>query len=699
MRRRRLLTLSVTLPALAGALVALVGALSGAASATAKPTVALSHSVSAMAARTQRVGSVAGTTQINFEVVLRLPDQQGAAAFAQSVSTPGSASYRQFLTPVQWEARFSPSVHDVSAVRAFLHLSGFAVGAVSGDRMAVSASGSAGQVERAFATSLSYHRVAGSRLLLADRNLSVPANLAGVVAGVTGVSQTLAHPASRIPASRHAPSRHAPSRHAPIPQPAGFLIAPPCGTYYGRKIDTSLPAFGHGYPANPPWAGCGYTGPQFRSAYGLNGPADGTGVTVAVIDAYASPTLFSDAHRFAATTDPGHPVRRSRFFELLPHSFNQIKLCQASGWFGEQTLDVEAVHDTAPGANIVYAGARNCSTQGLNDALRAVIDHHLADVVTNSYGDNGGDVLDGAGDRYATDNILMMAAATGVSVLFSSGDAGDQYSTAGSVLADYPASSPWATAVGGTTLQVGSAGQRLGEYGWSTVRSHYCNPAYVAAKGCTRKQLGTWSPIDKVLLGGSGGGTSFAYRQPFYQQGIVPAALSQRNAGILGPVPMRVEPDISMDADSATGILMGETQTFPNGVRYALTRYGGTSLSSPLLAGVVARADQAGGAPAGFLNPKLYSLSGNPNAIYDVLPTAAQSLSRADYPNPVKRSRGVLYTTRVIDYEGQERFCNPLTKQCTTRTVALNTAPGFDSMTGLGAPTGGFVGALAAASK
>lgn len=61
-------------------------------------------------------------------------------------------------------------------------------------------------------------------------------------------------------------------------------------------------------------------------------------------------------------------------------------------------------------------------------------------------------MLDSAGDRQSTDNILLMAAATGVSVLFSSGDDGDEYTTIGQVAADYPASSPWATAVGGTTL-------------------------------------------------------------------------------------------------------------------------------------------------------------------------------------------------------------------------------------------------------
>ena len=72
------------------------------------------------------------------------------------------------------------------------------------------------------------------------------------------------------------------------------------------------------------------------------------------------------------------------------------------------------------------------------------------------------------------------------------------------------------------------------------------------------------------------------------------ASLALRNAAVRGSTPMRVNPDISIDADPSTGFLIGLHQTFPGGkARYSLTRYGGTSLASPLLAGVIADADQA----------------------------------------------------------------------------------------------------------
>ena len=67
----------------------------------------------------------------------------------------------------------------------------------------------------------------------------------------------------------------------------------------------------------------------------------------------------------------------------------------------------------------------------------------------------------------------------------------------------------------------------------------------------------------------AGGGTSYYYLQPSYQAGVVPAALALRNEDLFGPVPLRVEPDISMDADAQSGMLIGLTETFPNGVRYS----------------------------------------------------------------------------------------------------------------------------------
>ena len=633
------------------------------------------------------VGAVTPATAIDFEV--QLNPSPAAQGFATAVSTPGNPAYGKFLTPAQWEQAFSPTAGQVAQATSFLRSSGFKVVGVSADRMAIDASGTAAQVEHAFATEMAYYDVAGTKLRLTNQDLSVPTALAGVVAGVTGISQTPARPNNTAgnPVAAPSSSTGVPSPFGP---PAGFRAAPPCGTSYGQAINTTLLPFGGGYPFPDPYAVCGYAPPQFRSAYNLSGANDGTGVTVAITDAYAAPTLLADAQKYASLNDPAHPLLDSQFSELLSSSYNNGDLCSGNGWYGEQTLDVEAVHATAPGAHILFVGAKNCLGE-LFGAVRAIVDNHLADVITNSWGDNGGDLLDEASTRAAFDNTLMMAAGTGISVLGSSGDNGDEFTTLGATVGDYPATSPWLTAIGGTTVQIGAAGQRLGEFGWSTARSFLCNETYLGLGGCTDAQLGMWTPINLALNGGSGGGTSFVYPQPSYQAGVVPSALSERN----GPEPMRVTPDVSMEADPATGMLVGETQTFPNGVYYDQYRIGGTSVSSPLMAGVIARADETAGHPLGFINPKLYSLSGRPGALNDVLAAGKQDMARADFANSIDASQGFLYSTRIIDYEGQEQFCND-DGLCASRDVALTTAPGFDGMTGLGSPGDSFVQTLSA---
>jgi subtilase family serine protease len=263
-------------------------------------------------------------------------------------------------------------------------------------------------------------------------------------------------------------------------------------------------------------------------------------------------------------------------------------------------------------------------------------------------------------------------------------------------VADYPSSSPYQTSVGGTSLQVNQAGERTGELGWSTSKSILCTAELAAAGGCPKGKVGQYVPkAPGAYLYGSGGGTSYQYAEPLYQEGVVPSVLAERNSKITG-IRNRVEPDISMDADPTTGMLVGETQAFPDGTYYDQYRIGGTSLSSPLLAGVMALADQAAGAPLGFVNPLLYKLAAKPSsAFFDVLPGGLQALVRSDYVNGFGPEEGLITSVRTLDYQGKEQFCSG-TGSCTHQKVAIETAAGFDSMTGIGTPGSGLIAALAA---
>jgi subtilase family serine protease len=210
---------------------------SGATAAGRSGAVTLKGSQAAAANSTPRVGSVASGSRIDFEVQLK--PSAGAQAFAKAVSTPGGESYRKFLTPAQWESRFSPTARQVAEVTTFLRSTGFKVDQVSADRMAVKASGTAAQVERAFSTSLSYHRVNRAKLRLNDRGMSVPAALAGIVVGVTGIEQTPARPFS----TTDDPARSAPAASGAIsaPPPPGFRVAPPAAATTTRRSTPRCP--------------------------------------------------------------------------------------------------------------------------------------------------------------------------------------------------------------------------------------------------------------------------------------------------------------------------------------------------------------------------------------------------------------------------------------------------------------------------
>ena len=403
--------------------------------------------------------------------------------------------------------------------------------------------------------------------------------------------------------------------------PAGYRNPEPCSDYWGQKTDTKDAAsLDAPYSSPLPYDICGYAPSQLENAYGLtSGIAhgnDGSGVGLAIVDAYDSPTLLSDAQRYFSLNDPAIPLSSSQFFNFEPATVDDQAECGGSGWYDEQALDVEASHSMAPGADILFVGAQDCLDNGLLAALQTAVTSG-ASVVTDSWGDDEGDLLDDAATKTAYDDTFMLADATGVSVLFSSGDEGDNFADFGLAAPDYPPASPFVTAVGGTSLEIGPGGARTAEYGWSTAAQVLCTSATTNCGTAT-------APAESLAWqAGGGGGTSYYYTQPYYQAGVVPSALALRNESLFGPVPLRVEPDISMDADAQTGMLIGLTQAFPNGTYYGQFKEGGTSLASPLLAGVVADADQAAGGSLGFLNPTIYSAyAKSPSAFNDIVPPA-----------------------------------------------------------------------------
>ena len=272
--------------------------------------------------------------------------------------------------------------------------------------------------------------------------------------------------------------------------------------------------------------------------------------------------------------------------------------CGGNGWYGEQALDIEAVHGMAPGAKVLYYGAASCYDDDLLGSLSRIVHDNKASIVTNSWGEPTFIVIDGVlyitidqGLIDAYESVFKHGAVQGIGFYFSSGDSGDDLAAWGYKHPDWPTGDPWVTSVGGTSLAIDARNNRSMETGWGTQKYT------LSANGKS------WTPIARdPFLYGAGGGYSQIFDRPWYQNGVVP----KNTTG-------RAIPDVAMDGDPTTGMLVGETQDFslasrfgPAGVHYGEFRLGGTSLSSPLFAGAQAVAQSAGRERIGFANPLIY---------------------------------------------------------------------------------------------
>ncbi len=564
--------------------------------------------------------------------------QPALNAAVHDVSTPGNASFRHFLTPAQYRARFEPTAASVGSVTNWLRSAGLKVTGVEPARRYIEVAASVAQAEKAFGTTINTYRHEGQTVVAPARAATIPASIASAVAAVSGLDTT-------VHAARHNAS--------PSPFPPAFVNARPCSLTYGQlqakyKADfrTKLPKFQGAYRD---YAVCGYVPVQLRTAYEKGSALDGTGATVAIVDAYAAPTIASDANTYASRH--GDPTfSGNQFSQHNSRTFTNQDLCGPSGWAGEETLDVEAVHGMAPGADVRYYGAQDCLDQSLAAALEKVVDENKASIVTNSYGEP--DQAPTPDVIVANEQAFQQGALQGIGFFFSSGDNGDEVSNTGLLQTDYPASDPYVTAVGGTSTAIDAAGALAFATGWGTDKYN------LSTDGAS------WTPIPGKFLYGSGGGYSTLFNQPDYQNGVVPA---NAPAG-------RAVPDLAMDADPTTGMLVGETQVFPTGNAYGEYRIGGTSLASPLMAGIQALATQSAGGRLGFANPAIYKAAGGPT-FTDITPVHHGDANvRPDYVNGLNPAKGIKYSIRTFDNDS-----------------SLFTARGWDDVTGVGSPNASYL--------
>ncbi|GHG43167.1 serine protease [Sinomonas cellulolyticus] len=631
----------------------------GASSATAAPpnpppssSKSFPGSVPPWAGSRAKTGIPLSNTTVEGEIYLSLRDEAGAKSFATAVSTPGDAQYGQYLSSIQWKDQFAPAPADTDKVVSWLKAQGMVVTGVPASGMYVVFRGTVAQVNAAFAVTEQTYAFQGTDLIGPDRAPTVPAELASVVSAVSiDQGRLLTRPDNVADGADASPN----GKVAPVP------VATPCSHYWDEH-EVTVPATQTG-ATTAPTVLCGYTPGQIQAAYGLGdgvamNATAGAGQTVAIIDAYAAPSMLADGNQYSSLH--GLPALTSgNYREVLPSVYYDQPLCgQPSGWQGEEALDVEAVHSTAPGASILYAGGWNCGG-GLDIAMSKVLDGQLATIVSNSYGNVGEAVS--PDQRNGEVRLHLQAAAEGIGLYFSSGDSGDEKAALKYTSPDFPASSPYVTSVGGTSLALDKSNHYLWETPWGTTRQK------IVAQ--SDGSLAYGGPLPGVFQYGAGGGTSAVFDQPAYQANLVPGTLAQGK---------RVSPDVSALADVWTGFRIGFSPITNdhslNTGAYSEERIGGTSLSCPLTAGLMASAQAATGTRVGFANPAIYqAAAASGAAMRDVTaPATPINLVRA-YP-----STGLTWmATLGLD-------------------TSLTATRGYDDTTGVGSMTEKFAQQVAA---
>ncbi len=330
------------------------------------------------------------------------------------------------------------------------------------------------------------------------------------------------------------------------------------------RLTLSGAAIANGLTLSPSAGTVAYTPAQLRAGYGINSVAyDGTGQTIAIVDAYDDPSINQAVDDFDSQfglTSSGATLYSqygpaSSFLTVLNQYGQATSLPSTDpngpgtdNWEVEEALDVEWAHAIAPGAQIILVEANSQSLSDLVASVATAAGQPGVSVVSMSWGFAEGQAVF-ASDEARYDSVFNVP---GVTFVASTGDYG-------AADPEYPAFSPNVVAVGGTSLTLNADNSYNSETGW-----------------------GYYSDAAGAFIA-SGGGLSLYEPEPAYQQGV-------QSTG------SRTTPDVSFDADPDTGAWIADPYNLDPTDPFEVV--GGTSLSAPAWAGLLALVNQ-GRAAAG----------------------------------------------------------------------------------------------------
>jgi len=534
-------------------------------------------------------------------ILKRSPEQERALAqFLTDSHSPGSASYHKWLTPEEFGQRFGAADSDVTALTGWLESHGFTVKKVHPGRTAIEFSGNAAQVKEAFHTEIHAYKIQNKLYYANASNPQIPAAFAALVAGISPMQSFHAQPMIKVAGK----TSYNVKTHVAKPE----WTYPEGNNYITFELAPS--DFAVQYDIAPVYAA------------GTNGAGESIGILSAsnidlsLVESYQ--TLFSLPANLPTVVidgdDPGE-----------------------NGAATEAYLDVEQSGAVAPGAKVVlYASAGTVLTDPLLTSGLRALDDNLVSVISMSYGTC--EAALGASGNAMYYKLWQEAAAQGITGFVSAGDGGsagcDDFDTEayaeGGLAVNGMGSTPFNVSVGGTDFYysdyaVGGStlNSQIGAY-WSFTSSTTPKTSLLKVApeqvwnnslGLNANDGGVYDPTYSSIVAGSGGSSSSAvypasgpatgYPKPVWQAGVgVPADK------------VRDLPDVSLYAANGPNYSYypicaspGDCVNVAEGGAVYITSVGGTSASSPSMAGIQALIDQATKSRQGQADYVYYALA------------------------------------------------------------------------------------------
>ena len=473
-----------------------------------------------------------------------------------------SPNYHKWLTPEQFGDRFGLATQDVDLIAVWLQVQGFTVDEIARSRTWIAFSGIAAQVEVAFHTSIHNFVVDGQTHFAPSTEPSIPSAFPGVVAAISGLHDFRPRLHSRV--------RHASPRLTSSLSGNHYLAPGDFGTIY------DLPDYVQG---------------SFQSGN------DGSGQTIGIVGqtTLTSSGPYTDNDTFRSISK----LPAANFTATLAGTGASFSSSDAD----EANLDIEWSGAVVPNAAIIFAYSNNA----LGASLQYLVNQNVASVISISYGDCEANFA--TSDYTAIEGYFAQANAQGQTVTAAAGDVGaaDCDGTAQNpvtiathgLAVDYPASSVYVTAMGGTEF-FGDLGSDLPTNYWNGSS----DPNDTSASALSYITETVWNNSNSIGENvATGGGVSKQFTKPAWQTGTGVPADGHRDVPdlALSSSPNHDGYIICSQGSCQTGYRRNSDQTF--------TIIGGTSAAAPAFAGIAALVNQKLGIRQGNLNPKIYALA------------------------------------------------------------------------------------------